>query len=149
MKEEIVDLYEITIYAECDGVRARMSRYLTKRTQHNFIPLRVTDEMEAQGYSYRLHERVPVANLGRIQRCGLGDGCDHIWRQAYCLAEDREKVFNSMRMEIDLTVRRMHERSQKLLASWELNSKNLKPATKKCKLANQLPSAQVSPEQLV
>ena len=133
MPDKIVDLYEITIYAECDGVRAKIEKYPTKRTDKNFLPLSLTDEMEAKGYSHRMYGRVPVGDLNKLQRCGFGDGCDHVRRHAFCLAEDREKVFNSMRMEIDLTVRRLHERTTQLLASWELDSATLKPATKKCK----------------
>lgn len=133
MSEQIVDLYEITIYAECDGVRARIDKYPTKRTGKNFLPLRVTDEMAAQGYSHRMYSRVPITDLNTIQRVGHAGVCDHVWRQAYCLFENRETIFNIMRTGIDVEVRRLHERTKTLLAAWEKDSAGLKPAVKKPK----------------
>ena len=117
MKTDSIDLYEIIINIDTQGVRARRERYKTKRTSLNFIALRITDEEHAQGYSYRMcPSRVPVADLLKVR--SISWSSDHVFRHGYCLKDQQQQMFAALHANVEAQLARTKANADKLTEIW-------------------------------
>jgi len=123
MKTNIVDLYEICINIDTQGVRARRERYKTKRTGLNFLALRISDEEHAQGYSHRMCPRVPIADLMKAQSASWSN--DHVFRRGYCLKDQQKQLFNMLRSSIETQLNRMKANADRLVELWAADDTKL------------------------
>jgi hypothetical protein len=65
-KSDTVDLYAVIVEVMPTRVEARIERYKAKSTPRAFVPVRISKEEHAQGYSYCMPSRVMQSKLGRV-----------------------------------------------------------------------------------
>ena len=110
------DLYEIIARVELDGAKGRLEKYRVKRTAMNFLPQRLTPELEGQGYSHRLCERIPVDSIMKVQR--ISKGPDHVHLSIYCLESQKEAALAALRLKTSDIITKMRDDAVKLYEVW-------------------------------
>ena len=125
-KDNIVDLYEITISVGIQGIRARREKFKTKFTGQNFLPIRPSEAEEKEGYRH-LSSRVPASSLMQIRTIGFGQGVDHCFRHGYCLGPKQQELFDAIRADITRTLNQWLENTTKMVELWKADTATLLP----------------------
>lgn len=131
MKE--FDLYEIVVSAELDCVRGIIRKYRVKRTEHYFIQMPVTDDLEAAGYIYIRIEsagRLKTEELNKIRRIGFSDSVDHVYRCCYTTHAQIAITVERLKKEIATVVINNAERARMLAETWTAQSEEMKLKSK-------------------
>lgn len=126
---QICELDEITIKVDQHKEHALLQRYKVKFTGRNFLPLRPTDEDEANGFrSGRLMQRIPVEDLMQVKKLGLDVyGGKSIHRYIYCLPEQRGAALCLLIADVDKFVVDFLDGAQKLFKTWTSRDKEAQP----------------------
>ena len=117
-KENILDLYEISVKIGKDGVKSRLSKYRAKFTGQNYLPVRLTEEEEKSGYVGCFSQRIKNSEILKVQRIGLSDSSDHISRYIYFLDNQKEQAINLIKEELDKTISKMFSDINELYKVW-------------------------------
>ena len=113
---ELTDLYEISVHVERDRVLANMFKYRVKKTKKWYERVMLTDVERSQGYSHKLHERVPINGLMGVRRIGMN--ADHVYCCTYCLKDQRAQALSTLMAEMDRQIRKAHADATDVLQAW-------------------------------
>jgi hypothetical protein len=112
------DLYELRVSVQPNGIRALVRKYYVKVTKANYLPERIPDTRENEGYSVALYQRVKLGEVMKLRRSLFGDHVDSVVREIYYLQGQEEEARARVNAELDKTIRSMAEQMDMLHAAW-------------------------------
>lgn len=111
-------VYELRISVDTEGVSVRRFKYPAKLTGVQYIPIQVTEEMEKEGFIYKLPKRIKPSELLKPVRMFMWDEVNRIGYEIFFTEGQDDEARKLLKNHVDTVVRTMKASMDKTYESW-------------------------------